>query len=240
MIDIPDEVKLNEKQKIQVECHKHNKTYIDKKSIDNFLKQLKYPLYFLDFETISPAIPIYDNTSPFQIIPFQYSLHIIEQEGADPVHHSYIAPGDADPRPEILKRLKDLLGDVGSILAYNMSFEKNCLKNASETYTEFKKWYGEIDNRFIDLLIPFRKFYYYNPKQCGSASLKKVLPALTDNSYENMEISDGGMASNEYYRIMLDKTVSEEERKRVQTALEKYCSQDTKGMIDILTALRQL
>lgn len=238
--DITDSGILNEKQKIQVECHKTEQPHIDKGGIKKFLNTLEYPLYFLDFETINPAIPAYDNTRPYEAIPFQYSLHIVRKEGEEPEHHSYLAPGNEDPRPEILKRLKKLLGDSGSVIAYNAAFEKTAMRKAVETYTEYREWLKLTEERVIDLLTPFRNFLYYHHCQEGSASIKNVLPAMTDSGYSDMEIAEGGTASIEYSRITFDKDVPEEERRRVRSALEKYCAMDTKGMIEILNELKKL
>jgi hypothetical protein len=238
--DINAEVNLSYKQNIQVSCHKTCPPHIDKKGIKDFLDTLEYPLYFLDFETINPAIPTYDNSRPFEAVPFQYSLYIVKNEGAKPEHHSYLAPGDKDPRPEILKQLKTLLGNSGSVIAYNATFEKTTLRHASEAYPEYQGWVASLEERIIDLLAPFRGFLYYHPDQAGSASLKDVLPVMTKSSYDNMEITDGGMASIEYYRVTFGENINEKERQRVRAALEKYCDLDTKGMIEILEELKKL
>ena len=238
--DIKEDVKLSDKQGIQVECHKTNLPYVDKKGIKEFLDTLEYPLYFLDFETVNPAVPAYDNSRPFEAIPFQYSLYIVKDNGMKPEHHSYLAPGDKDPRPEILKQLKELLGNSGSVIAYNATFEKTTLRHASEAYPEYQEWVTSVEERVIDLLTPFRGFLYYHPDQAGSASLKSVLPVLTKSNYANMEIADGGMASIEYCRVTFGKDVAEKERQRIRAALEKYCDLDTKGMVEILDELRKV
>ena len=238
--DINDDVSLNHKQGIQVSCHKTGMPHIDKKGLEDFLDALKYPLYFLDFETINPAIPLYDNSRPFETIPFQYSLYIVKDEGAKPEQHSYLASGDKDPRPEILKQLKTLLGNSGAVIAYNAIFEKTTLRHASEAYPEYQDWVASLEERIIDLLIPFRNFLYYHPDQAGSASLKNVLPVMTKSNYDDMEIAEGGMASIEYSRVTFGKNIDEKDRQRVRTALEKYCDLDTKGMIEILEKLRKV
>ena len=235
--DIKEDVKLSDKQNIQVVCHKNGTPHIDKKGIEDFLKTLKYPLYFLDFETINPAIPAYDNSRPFEAIPFQYSLHIVKEKNAKPEHYSYIASGDKDPRPEILRQLKELLGSSGSVIAYNATFEKTTLRHASEAYPEYQDWVAELEERIVDLLVPFRGFLYYHPGQAGSASLKNVLPVITNSKYDNLEINEGTMASIEYSRVTFGKNIDEKERQRVYKALEKYCDLDTKGMIEILESL---
>jgi hypothetical protein len=238
--DIEEGASLTYKQAIQVASHKSGEPHVDKKEIEDFLKTLEYPLYFLDFETINPAIPTYDDTRPFEAIPFQYSLYIVKAKGAGPERHAYLAPGDKDPRPEILKQLKGLLGDSGSIVAYNAIFEKTVLRHASEAYPEYQSWVAGLEDRIVDLLGPFRAFSYYHPGQAGSASLKNVLPVMTDSDYGGMDITDGGMASVEYSRVTFGKGITKEERASVRSALEKYCDLDTKGMIGILEELRKV
>ena len=238
--DIKADITLSYRQNIQVSCHRSCTPHIDKKGIRSFLDTLKYPLYFLDFETINPAIPAYDNTRPFEAVPFQYSLHIVKTKGAKPECRSYLAPGNKDPRPEILKQLKALLGKSGSIIAYSASFEKTTLRHASEAYPEYQGWVSLLEERIIDLLTPFRGFLYYHPDQAGSASLKNVLPVMTKSSYDNMEITDGSTASNEYCRVTFSKNIDEKERQHVCAALEKYCDLDTKGMIEILEKLEKV
>jgi hypothetical protein len=239
LTDIPDDHKLNYKQVIQIEAHRSGKEYIDREGLREFLQGIRYPLYFLDFETIRPAIPVYDLSRPREPVPFQYSLNVVEKEGAKAVHHSYLAPGINDPRLEILKQLKELIGKQGSIMAYNASFEKICLKRAAEAYPTYREWVEGLSRRFLDLLEPFQKFNYYHPAQAGSASLKSVLPAVTGEGYEGMEIAEGGTASAEYYRVTFGNRISAKEREGVRKALEDYCEMDTMGMVKILEELKR-
>ncbi|MBL7070543.1 MAG: DUF2779 domain-containing protein [Candidatus Omnitrophica bacterium] len=238
--DINADVSLSYKQNIQVSSHRSCTPHVDKKEIKAFLNTLGYPLYFLDFETLNPAIPAYDNSRPYEAIPFQYSLYIVKDEGAEPEHRSYLAPGDKDPRPEILKQLKTLLGKSGSVVAYNATFEKTTLRHASEAYPEYQGWVSLLEERVVDLLTPFRGFFYYHPDQAGSASLKNVLPAMTKSKYDNMQIADGNMASTEYCRVTFGKNIDEKEWQCVRAALEKYCDLDTKGMIEIVRELEKV
>jgi len=240
LTEIPDDYKLNYKQVIQVEAHRLKEAYIDREALREFLEGARYPLYFLDFETIRPAIPVYDLTRPHEPIPFQYSLNVVAGEGAQPIHHSYLAPGKSDPRPEILRQLKELIGQEGSIVAYSASFEKLCLRKAAEANPEYRDWVKSLSDRFLDLLEPFQKFNYYHPAQAGSASLKAVLPAITGESYEGMGIAEGGTASAEYYRVTFGNKVSDQESARVRKALEDYCEMDTMGMVKILEVLKRI
>ena len=143
MTDIPEEVKLNDKQKIQRKLAFDDGKYIDKIGIKNFLNNLKYPIYYLDFETINPAIPKFNGMNPYQRIPFQFSLHIQEKPNGKLKHISFLAEGTSDPRPKFMQALKDNLGNEGSILVYNQGFEKGVLNECSTALPEFREWYEE-------------------------------------------------------------------------------------------------
>lgn len=236
---LPPSVSLGDKQQIQVDALRTRKPHIDKEGIRGFLERLEYPLYYLDFETFGTAIPLFDDVRPYEQIPFQSSLHIVDSEGKKPRHEGYLADGTTDPRREILKKLKKLLGEHGSIVAYNAPFEKDKLKKACNVFTEYAKWYQSIEPRFVDLLAPFKSFYYYHPDQSGSASIKAVLPVLTGRGYKGLEIAEGGTAGLEYLRVTFG-DVDEKDREKVRRQLEKYCALDTEGMILIVDELGKM
>jgi hypothetical protein len=235
--DLPKNVALTPSQEIQRVCHLTKKRFINKSAIKGFLDQLELPIYFLDFETVNPAIPFYDQSRPYQNIPFQFSLHILSEWDRKPCHHGFLAHGTEDPRPELLKKLRDLLGDQGSIVSYNMNFELARLRECVETFPDYRSWFKKIEKRFLDLIVPFRSFDYYDPMQMGRTSIKNVFPALTGGSYEGMEISEGGMASIEFARVTFGKEISKKDKARVLKNLESYCKLDTQAMIDILHVL---
>jgi hypothetical protein len=242
--DIPETFELNDKQTIQKQCHISKKPFIKKEKIREFLKQIKYPLYFMDFETYKTAIPLYSGLRPHQNIPFQFSVHIIEKSGMGAKHISFIAEGNKDPRKAFFKKLKESVRNKGTIMVYNQSFESGVLEKLGELMPGKKKAIEKIQSRLLDLLVPFREFSYYDCKQNGSASLKIVLPALTGKSYKGLEIAEGGSASLEYFFIthgLPDGTkATPEEAKGIKAALEKYCGLDTEGMIWIVEKLREI
>ena len=239
LTDILDDFALTENQRIQVECEKSGQPHIDKEAIAGFLNGLLYPLYFLDFETFNTAIPAYDLVRPYQQVPFQYSLCVLRSPGADIEHLGFLADGTKDPRPEILSRLKAELGKTGSIVAYNASFEIRVLTECADYYLAFCNWVQHLLPRFVDLLVPFRSFNYYHPDQLGSASLKAVMPVLTGQGYDKLEIADGGTASLRFLDMAFG-DLPEGECATIRKHLEIYCSQDTRGMIEILRALRYM
>lgn len=237
--DIPESYKLGKQQRIQQACVASSEPFVNKEGIREFLSSLKYPQYYLDFETIGPAIPLFDGTSPYEDTPFQFSLHIINSEGATQQHFSFIASGADDPRPAVLAELKKLLGDTGSIVVYHQGFEEGVLKELALAFPEYENWVAQVCKRLVDLLTPFSNFNYYHPLQKGSASLKKVLPAITGKGYGGLEISEGQSASIAFQAITYG-DVSEEEKQKVREDLIKYCGRDTEGMIWIVEKLRDL
>lgn len=235
---IPSTHKLTTNQRIQRDAVVSNSERIDVYQITKFLRTLVYPLYYLDFETFSTAIPLFDGTKPYQQIPFQFSLHIQASPDSELVPHMFLSRGIEDPRPVFMQRLQELLGSFGSIVVYNQSFEKRILRECTEAMPKFEKWWREIETRIVDLLVPFRSMDYYHPAQHGSASIKAVLPVLTDLRYDG-EIADGATASSEYMRVTFGE-VDNEERLRVRRALEQYCGLDTLAMVKLVERLTEL
>jgi hypothetical protein len=240
--DIHMDFELTERQAIQKNCEKTGKTHINKEGIKDFLNKLKYPIYYLDFETYGTAIPLYDGIKPYQQIPFQFSLHI--QDKNKLIHHSFLAKGAGDPRKQFISQLKKVLGTKGSIVVYNQGFEQDKLVKLAKAFPKYKKWVDSVVKRMVDLLLPFRNFHYYNPEQQGSASLKSVLPALTGKSYEGMEIAEGGTAPLRYLFITHGasdgRKATPKEVKEIRHNLELYCGLDTEGMVWIVDELRKL
>jgi len=236
--DIPDHIDLTDRQTIQRTVALTGQPHIDRQALASFLKSLKYPVGYLDFETFNTAIPLFDGLRPYQQVPFQFSLHRQPAPGGTPEHHAFLADGRTDPRPEFLDRLRGCVGDKGSVVVYNAKFEKGVLDALADSFPEHAGWIENVKRRIVDLLEPFQSFDYYHPEQHGSASIKSVLPVLTGHSYADLEIQEGGQASLEYLRVHFG-GVPEAERRKVREQLERYCGQDTEGMIWIVDALRK-
>lgn len=237
--DIPASYKLNDKQRIQYACVVSGQLYIDAVSLRQFMSSLQYPLYFLDFETINPAVPLFNGTRPYQNIPFQFSLHVQTALGSETQHQWYLADSPQDPRPELLMRLHQVIGSEGSIVVYNQSFEQGVLRDLGTAFSEYREWSEAVIARLVDLIVPFRSFHYYNPLQRGSASIKNVLPAITGQGYEGLAIAEGGEASLRYLSITYGE-VSNEERLRTREELLTYCGLDTEGMVKIIKRLGEM
>ncbi len=214
-------------------------THIDKDGIRSFLSKLSYPLYFLDFETMMPAIPMFDNSKPYQQIPFQYSLHYIINEGGNVMHKEFLGDSCNDPRRALAEQLcRDIPKDV-CVLAYNKNFECSRIKEMAESFPDLADHLNNIKDNIKDLIDPFRAGHYYNRQMGGSLSIKSVLPAVFPNdpslNYHNLVgVHNGSEAMTIYPKI---KDMPPEEQAAVRTALLKYCELDTFAMVKLWQAL---
>lgn len=232
--DVPEDRLSNEQQAIQLNCAKTGKIYVDKKQIKGFLESLDDVECHLDFETCSFAVPEFDNTRPHQRLPFQFSLHVVPGK-----HFGYLHDGKDDPRPAFLKNLREMLPAEGSVVVYSQGFESSVLRELASDFPLYKDWVDSVLERIVDLRVPFSKFWYYNPVQHGSASIKKVLPAMTGKGYEEMEIADGECASIAYLDMNFGKMTAPA-RKKIRENLLKYCCLDTEAMVWIVEKMRKV
>ena len=235
-------ISLNESQRIQIEAELENVVTINRKAIASFLNSLSFPLYFLDFETFMPPVPLYDGTRPYQQIPSQYSLHYLEAPGCKLEHREFLAQEGIDPRPSLVKSLVDDIPAGVCVLAYNMAFEKGVIKNLADYFPENCEELMSIHNNIKDLMEPFKSKYYYTKEMQGSFSIKYVLPALFPDdealSYHNLDlIHDGSEAMNAYAALT---ELPEEERLKVRESLLEYCKLDTLAMVKIWEKLNEL
>lgn len=209
---------------------------IDKPKIKEFLDSLEYPLYYLDYETIMPAIPLFGNSSPYNQIPFQLSLHIQNKKGGDLKHTGFLHKEKTDPRRLLAEFLIKSCGKKGSVIVYNESFEKSRNIELANLFPDLAKDLLAINDRVVDLLIPFRNRALYSYKQESSASIKKVLPAWTNENYDNMKIANGGEAMNQYLAFVKGLLSTEEEQALFKN-LEAYCHKDTFAMVELVKVL---
>ena len=242
--ELPGDVKLTPFQQAQVKSVLSDEDIIDKKALKEFLdKEISYPLYFLDFETIQPIIPAFDGLTPNSFIPFQYSLHWMEHEGGPLEHSEFLATEGQDPREVLIKQLiSDIPEDV-CVLAYNQQFEKGRLKDLAKEFPVYSERLMNIHDNIVDLMVPFQKAYAYNKLQQGSYSIKHVLPAfIPDNpelDYKELKISNGMEASNTYANLHL-MGYDEEEIIAIRANLLKYCWLDTYAMVRLLEKLKEI
>ena len=225
-------------QQVDMELHE-TEPYINKDKIRTFLDSLHYPLYFLDFETIAPVIPLYDGTKPRMKQVFQYSLHILDSENAELRHKEYLGNPNMDVREEIAKSLCEIIPHDACIVAYHSSFERERLKELAESFPEYSERLMEMTTQIVDIEKPFQKGWYYTKGMKGRSSIKFVLPALFPNSpeldYANLEGVHNGDEASYMYLELAELQGGELEKKR-QEMLD-YCRLDTLGMVKIYEKL---
>lgn len=233
---LPENIRPSGQKAIDLESYLSGQISLNTDKIRNFLQKLEYPLYFLDYETINPAIPLFNGTRPYQQIPFQLSIHVENDPGQELLHYEYIHKERSDPRLPLLESLIEHCGVNGSIVVYNKSFEVTCNNELAEYFPSFTIAIKSINNRIVDLIDPFRSRWIYHPNQRSSYSIKNVLPAFTEVSYQDMSISDGNTASLLYLDFLCG-VINEEGLSNLWKNLGDYCKLDTYGMkllIDVL------
>jgi len=237
--DIPEDYPLNKNNRVQLDVYNSGKTQIDKEAIKNFLSDLNYPLYFMDFETFQPAVPLFDNAKPYQQIPFQYSLFLKKNKNREPEHFEFLAEPGEDPRVKFIESPLKVIKGNGDILVYNKAFEITRLKEIARDFPQFVDEIEKLILRIKDLMVPFQRKYYYAPEMKGSYSIKAVLPALVPElSYDELEINDGGLASIAYESLQTETDlmfIAE-----IKQQLLEYCKLDTLGMMRIFEKLEMM
>jgi hypothetical protein len=226
---IPESFPLSALQSRMRDCVANHEEHIDPALLDE-LMDVEYPIHFLDFETMGTAIPRYTGTRPYQTIPFQWSDHILYEDGTLE-HREYLCDEDKDPREEFASTLIESLGESGTIFIYT-TYEKGVLNGVIDHLPHYQEKLLAVIDRFKDLHAVIRRCFYH-PEFQGSFSLKSVLPAiLPDMSYETLSIQEGSQASFEYLR-MLDPSTPPAEREKIKEDLLKYCGHDTMAMVRI-------
>jgi len=234
---IPDDFDLTPRQTIEVAAFKQQQVHMDAYRIARFLEKLVYPLYFLDYETIMPAIPLFEGTRPYQQVPFQFSLHVQKIKGGAVAHSEFLHTDLGDPRIGFVRRLVGSCGDTGSVVVYNRAFEAGVNTSLSEAFPAYSEKLSGINNRMIDLLVPFRSRALYHPDMRGSASLKIVLPAfVSDLSYDDLTIADGQTAALMYLKVIKTDATGEE-KESILSDLRRYCAMDTLAEVKLLEVL---
>ena len=256
MKDIPDDWLNRKKNQVQKGVVQTHKPYIDKKRIKAAIDALQYPIYHLDFETFPCPLPRYKGEKAYSQSLFQYSIHIERQPGVcdkDKDNYSYLATTHDDIRRDLVEHMLDVIkDDNGSIMAYNISFEKSRLKEMAHIFPKYKDRLERMADRLVDLMyflrgnkkmfeslgfVDNKMFNYYHEKLNGSFSIKKVLPIFSNLSYANMPIANGTEALVTYAKFP---TMNKLTLKQKSLELLDYCKQDTWAMVEILDKLRKI
>jgi len=179
------------------------------------------------------GVPLYEGTHPYQMLPFQYSLHVVGTMGEEPAHFTFLGTPPDDPREEFIRSLLKNIGTSGSVLTWNQAFEISRLNEIARDFPQYSGEIAALVERVVDLMLPFQRKYFYTPQMKGSYSIKNVLPALVPElSYKDLEIQEGGTASLVYMSLYSDPDPVSVATKREN--LLRYCALDTLSMVRIL------
>tara|TARA_B100000941_G_scaffold289695_1_gene269657 strand:- start:1626 stop:3119 length:1494 start_codon:yes stop_codon:yes gene_type:complete len=231
-------------QKIQIKSTVNNREIVNKKIIEKFISTISYPISYLDFETYTEPLPSYNNQRPNERMPFQFSLHIQEDENtiidAETESIAFLANHLKDPRRDIADALLKDIPEKGTIITYHKSFEKGVIEELANfcSDSDISSQLRALNNRIVDLKDPFAEGGYYHPDFAGSFSIKKVLPAICKGdknlNYDNLNIKNGGMASTAFREL---KHMNKNEIQILREDLKKYCWLDTYAMYAIYKKL---
>ena len=230
------------RQRAQVECETRGLSEIvDTEKVADFLGTLSFPLYFLDFETMQPAVPPFDGVRPYQQIPTQYSLHILRSPESELEHQEFLADAHGDPRRSVAEHLVADIPTDACTLAYNMGFEKGRIREVADAFPDLAPHLLDIAGNMRDLMDPFAKGWYYARAMGGSNSIKTVLPALFPDDpeldYHALEgVHNGGEAMVAFEALA---GMGNEDAAVVREQLMRYCELDTLAMVRIWQRLRE-
>jgi hypothetical protein len=233
--ELPDDVALNPRQERARRAVLAERMLVEA-PLAGELAGLAYPRYFMDFETLGPAIPRHAGMRPYDGIPFQWSVHVIRAPGAAPEHRQFLADRDADPRRRFLEALVSAVGETGPIVVYNARFEGQHLDALGLALPDLAPAAARIRARLWDLL-PVVRQHVYHPDFRGSFSLKRVLPAVVPAlAYEGLEVAEGS-AAGPVWDLLVRGHPEPAEAARLEAALREYCRRDTLGMVELVRAL---
>ncbi|HUL02338.1 MAG TPA: DUF2779 domain-containing protein [Gemmatimonadales bacterium] len=241
--DLPGDLKLSAIQARQVRAVQAGALVVED-SLTEALAPFERSLAFLDFETVSPAIPVWNGCRPWDKVPVQFSVHAQQASGRGGYeHHAWLfdGPPGADPRPEQAERLVAACAGADAIVAYNSSFERDCIRLLADGAPGLARELGMLELKLVDLL-PVVRNHVYHPQFAGSFSLKSVLPALVpDLSYDDLAVKDGATATLALWRLLFEpEYFARRERERQRRALLAYCERDSWATVKLLDRLRAL
>ena len=239
ILDLPGDEELNPIQERQRRAARKNSLVVEK-GLGAALEALERPLAFLDFETVGPPVPVWKGCRPYDQVPVQLSVHR-ETPGGRVVHHEWLAEGPGDPRGAVASKLLEFTRGARTILAYNATFERRCVRDLAEHLSGPAERLGEVEERIVDLL-PIVRDHVYHPEFRGRFGLKSVAPCLVPGlDYEDLEIGEGGEAAQILFMLLLrENSLKKSEKARLRRGLLKYCKTDTLALLKLHRSLEAL
>ena len=235
---LPDDVVLTPFQARVRDALRGGRPFVSS-ALGEALRTLAPPLWYLDFETLGPAIPLYAGTSPYETIPFQWSLHRLEPDGGLG-HHEFLASGREDPRRACAESLVAALGADAAPVAVYTRFEQIQIARLMRAFPDLENALHGIHGRLVDV-HSLARAHVYHPDFRGSFSIKKVAPALAPGfGYGDLDaVAEGAAAAAAFLRLASAELEPPEER-HLREALLAYCKRDTLALVEVHRALRAL
>jgi len=230
-----EDIPLDELNDLQTRVREANLTeqaYCDAESARKILAGYESPAYFLDFETVMFSVPIWTGTRPFQNIPFQYSLHRVDER--ETLHHmEFLVLDGEDPRRALTEQMIQECGTQGPVFVYNATFEKKVISELAEMFPDLQEPLEALKDRIVDLL-PIARQCYYHPTQGRSWSLKAVTPAIAPElSYSDLEGVQGGLEAGPAYLEAIGPETSVDRKEELRQQMLAYCKLDTLATVRI-------
>lgn len=236
ILDIPESHELSWRQSIQIRSVRKERLHLDRPRLAEFLADLEYPRAYLDFEAFNTAIPPMQLVSPWEHVPYLFSLHRQETKGAPVRNETFVMEPGSDQRVAMFRELHRLAGDAESLIVFSAAFEAAMIRQLARVANAPDS--GEVlIEKIRDLLEPFNEFSVYHPDQLGKVSMKRIVPIFTEESYEELEVQDGLEANLAYSKLYFK---GGEEPETTLRRLEDYCIQDTLGMVRLVDRLEGL
>ena len=238
LLDLPHDFTASETALRQIRSVKANEVVVEP-GLGKDLARLKQPIAYLDFETISPAVPVWPGCHPYEQVPVQFSCHVLGPDGLE--HHEWLAEGPNDPREEFARNVVAACAGSKTVVAYNAPFEKRCIQSLSDVLPHFSLDLKALSKRIKDLL-PIVRDNVYHPDFGGSFSIKSVLPALVPGlGYDDLEIQGGSAASTALEVLLFDGDALEPDAGHtLRKHLLAYCERDTLAMVKLHERLTEV
>jgi len=235
--ELPEDARLDPAQEAQRHTVITGKPVVNHEELGRFLDGLRFPALFLDFEAVNSALPLYDDTAPFEHVPFLVSAHLLAAPGSEinAEHTDYVMAPGRDERPALAAVVAEAVSQADSIVVFDATFERRVLGYLGDCAPQSAEPLRAAQRRLFDLLLPFRSLWYYHPEQRGRYSMKTVVPALCGLDWADLAVADGRRAGEAYLRLCIAPDAGD--RHTVLHELRRYCRRDTAAMIALYRAL---
>lgn len=238
--DIDNPEALKGSKKAQYDAYMAGKPLIERETIKEVLNKLVFPLYFFDYEGYSSAIPRFSGFGAYEQVPFQYSLHILHEDGEMEHKEFLITEPAKDLTLPLIERMREDIGDIGSVISWYKSYESQRNNKLAELHPDHAHFLESLNDRMFDLMTIFSENLYVDARFKGSASIKNVLPVLVPElTYKALNVQKGDQAV-ERWEKMINPNTPKEEKEQIAKDLLEYCKLDTWAMVEIYRVLKKL